>query len=91
MEADNLSPEHRELYEKTSFDKYQEWLNEHQENISPAYYKQLSKGMVWDSVQAAQDYDLYKLLDNELFGDAKKFQQMLKRGFHKKKDGSWGY
>lgn len=91
METDNLSPEHRELYEKTSFDKYQEWLKANQENISPAYYKQLSKGMAWDSVQAAQDYDLYKVLDNDLFGDAKKFQQMLKRGFHKKKDGSWGY
>lgn len=83
-----LSEEHREVYERTSFDEYQDWLRFNEDNIAPDYYEQLSKRMMW---YKNASMNTKERTQHNLMTDAKRFRQMVQRGFHKKKDGSWGY
>lgn len=85
MDKNHMSKEHQALYERTKFDRYQIWLDKVSENIHPAYYEQLSKGIDWDRKQ------MLKKKKNTVRDDATKFKEMLENGYHKKADGSWGY
>ena len=85
LDKENMSKEHLDIYEQTDFDNYQDWLEERKENIHPAYYEQLSKGILWDDKKAKIDKQF------TVKNDAAKFKKMVENGFHKKKDGSWGY
>lgn len=88
MDDEFLSEEHREVYERTSFDEYQDWLQFNEDNIAPDYYEQLSKRMMWYKNASVNTEERTQ---HNLMTDAKRFRQMVQRGFHKKKDGSWGY
>lgn len=88
MEEDNMSADHQEAYEMTSYNEYLMFLEQNWDNIHPAYYKQLSKGLRWSQREAIRDGANEQ---NDLISDSKKFQKMLERGFHKKKNGRWGY
>lgn len=85
---ETMSADHRELYEKTSFDHYQDWLQFHEDDIAPDYYNQLSKQMMWYKNPTPTTEER---TEHNLMTDAKRFRKMVERGFHKKKDGSWGY
>lgn len=88
MDDEFLSEEHREVYEKTSFDHYQDWLQFHEDDIAPDYYNQLSKQMMWYKNPSPSTEER---TEHKLMTDAKRFRKMVERGFHKRKDGSWGY
>ena len=88
LDDETMSAYHREVYEKTSFDHYQDWLQFHEDDIAPDYYNQLSKQMMWyKNLSPTTD----ERTEHNLMTDAKRFRKMVERGFHKKKDGSWGY
>lgn len=88
LDEETMSADHREVYEKTSFDYYQDWLQFHEDDVAPDYYNQLSKQMMWykNPSPSTEERTEYNLMT-----DAKRFRKMVERGFHKKKDGSWGY
>jgi len=88
MDDEHMSADHREIYEKTSFDHYQDWLQFHEDDVEPDYYNQLSKQMMWfkNATPSTEERT-----EQNLMTDSKRFRKMVERGFHKKKDGSWGY
>ncbi|MEK4555558.1 hypothetical protein [Jeotgalicoccus sp. FSL K6-3177] len=88
LDEETMSADHREVYEKTSFDHYQDWLQFHEDDIAPDYYNQLSKQMMWYKNPTPTTEER---TEHSLMTDAKRFRKMVERGFHKKKDGSWGY
>lgn len=88
LDDETMSADHREVYEKTSFDHYQDWLQFHEDDIAPDYYNQLSKQMMWYKNPTPTTEER---TEHNLMTDAKRFRKMVERGFHKKKDGSWGY
>lgn len=88
LDETTMSADHREVYEKTSFDHYQDWLQFHEDDIAPDYYNQLSKQMMWYKNPSPSTEER---TEHNLMTDAKRFRKMVERGFHKKKDGSWGY
>lgn len=88
MDEEHMSADYRELYEKTSFDHYQDWLQFHEDDVAPNYYNQLSKQMMWYKNPSPSTEER---TEHNLMTDAKRFRKMVERGFHKKKDGSWGY
>lgn len=88
MDDEFLSADHREVYEKTSFDHYQDWLQFHEDDIAPDYYNQLSKQMMWYKNPSPSTEER---TEHNLMTDAKRLRKMVERGFHKRKDGSWGY
>lgn len=86
MDKENMSDEHKAVYEKTNLDRYkEEFLNK---NVHPAYYKQLSKRVMFDRNELERDKEEYR---NTPRDDAKVFQDMISKGYRKKKDGTWGY
>ena len=88
LDEETMSADHREVYEKTSFDHYQDWLQFHEDDVAPDYYNQLSKQMMWYKNPSPSTEER---TEHNLMTDAKRFRKMVERGFHKKKDGSWGY
>ena len=85
LDDETMSADHREVYEKTSFDHYQDWLQFHEDDIAPDYYNQLSKQMMWYKNPTSTTEER---TEHSLMTYAKRFRKMVERGFHKKKDGS---
>lgn len=85
LDEETMSADHREVYEKTSFDHYQDWLQFHEDDIAPDYYNQLSKQMMWYKNPTPTTEER---TEHSLMTDAKRFRKMVERGFHKKKMGA---